>query len=96
MDKTREQKLEDALREMLFAFSMDGALSVDGMKRRTDAKKHAREALALPKGERRKDAHGELRLVGRAEGYVMCRRKGCAVNVMSEREWQKLPALTEQ
>ncbi len=41
----RERKLEAALREMLNAFSMSGALSADGMKRRTDAKKRAREAL---------------------------------------------------
>jgi hypothetical protein len=43
--ESRIKELSKALEEMLAAFSMTGALNVGGMQRRTDAKKHAREAL---------------------------------------------------
>lgn len=40
--------------------------------------------------ERRYDRYGEFRLIVRAEGYVMFRRRGRAVRVMSEADWDKL------
>jgi hypothetical protein len=40
--------------------------------------------------ERRYDQFGEFRLMARAEGYVMFRRKGCAAHVMTEAEWDRL------
>lgn len=40
--------------------------------------------------ERRYDRFGQFRILARVEGYVVCRRKGRAVVVMSEVEWQDL------
>jgi hypothetical protein len=40
--------------------------------------------------ERCSDKLGEIRLVARAEGYVMVRRRGCIPFVVSEKEWQKM------
>lgn len=40
--------------------------------------------------ERRYDRFGQFRILARVEGAVICRRKGCSVVVMSEREWQEL------
>ena len=48
--ETRCRILQEALQEMLAAFSMGGALNVDGMRRRTEAKKAAREAIAKAEG----------------------------------------------
>ena len=33
------------------------------------------------------DDHGTWRMISYAEGYVMCRRGGCAPTVKSIREW---------
>jgi len=35
---------------------------------------------------------GVLRLMARADGYVMCRRPGCVPFIMTERQWNELPA----
>lgn len=40
--------------------------------------------------ERRYDQYGEFRLMARAEGYVMFRRKGRTACVIAEEEWDKL------
>lgn len=42
------------------------------------------------KAERRYDRFGQFRILARIEGAVICRRKGCQVVTMSEREWQAL------
>lgn len=40
--------------------------------------------------ERRYDRYGEFRWMTEAEGYVMCRRKGCGPFVLTRREWDAL------
>lgn len=44
----------------------------------------------MAKREHRYDRHGRIRLVARAEGYVMARRPGCAPFVLTERKWDSM------
>jgi hypothetical protein len=37
---------------------------------------------------------GVLRLMARADGWVMCRRPGCIPFTMTERQWNELPLPT--
>ncbi len=49
------------------------------------------DVIYKPKdAERRYDRFGQFRIMARIEGYVVCRRKGAAPVVMSEREWHDL------
>lgn len=45
----------------------------------------------LPRREERW-REGVLRLMARADGWVMFRRPGCIPGTMTEREWNELPA----
>lgn len=42
--------------------------------------------------KRRTDDRGPLRLMAKAEGYVMVRRPGCVPFVLQESDWLALPA----
>lgn len=41
--------------------------------------------------ERRYDKFGEFRVLAEAEGYLMVRRRGCGVSVMTVADWERMP-----
>lgn len=49
--------------------------------------------MAKRETETRYDRYGPLRLMTRAEGYVMFRRPHAIPYCMTEKEWQELPLL---
>lgn len=51
-----------------------------------------------PKGfeERRYDRYGEFRCLAHAEGYLMVRRFGRGVSIMSVEQWNKMPVVEDK